>query len=83
MSMRRLTQRLEELETELCELHLAKPSQEQYMQRRSEIEYEIACIEEQIEIEERMKPFRKLLIVFVCGLLAIIFYKTIVELINH
>ena len=79
MSMRRLTQRLEELETELCELHLAKPSQEQYMQRRSEIEYEIACIEEQIELEERMKPFRITLMVFVGIVVCMIIYLSVIK----
>jgi hypothetical protein len=35
-----------------------------YRQRRSEIEYEIACIEEAIELEKKFEPMRVGLIIF-------------------
>lgn len=48
--MRKLKQRKVQLQDELYDLHFCEPSPEMYRQRRSEIEYEIACIEEAIEI---------------------------------
>jgi hypothetical protein len=35
-----------------------------YRQRRSEIEYELACIEEAIELEEKFEPMRVGLMIF-------------------
>jgi hypothetical protein len=62
--MRKLKQRKVQLQDELYDLHFCEPSPEMYRQRRSEIEYEIACIEEAIELEEKFKPMRVGLIIF-------------------
>ena len=53
-------------------LHFAEPSPELYMQRRNEIEHEIACIEEAIELEKTMLPMKWMLygfIVIACAML--------------
>jgi hypothetical protein len=55
MSLRTLIKRKENLQDELYNLHLAKPDSSTYMQKRSEIEYDIACIEEAIELEKKNK----------------------------
>jgi hypothetical protein len=54
----KLKEKREQYYQELEELHLYEPSPEYYMMRRHEIEHEIACIEEAIEIEQTMKPFK-------------------------
>lgn len=65
MGLRKLYQRKDQLQDELYMLHFAEPSPELYQHRRSEIEYEIACIEDQIDFEISMRPFRVTLMVFV------------------
>ena len=58
MRIKKLKQRKENLQNELYELHFTKPTREMYMQRRNEIEHEIVCIEEAIELEKSMAPFK-------------------------
>lgn len=65
MSLRTLIKTKENLQDELYNLHLAKPDPSTYMQKRSKIEYDIACIEEAIELEKKMRPFKLVLIGFV------------------
>jgi hypothetical protein len=62
--MRKLKQRKVQLQDELYDLHFCEPSPEMYRQRRSEIEYELACIEEAIELEEKFEPMRVGLMIF-------------------
>lgn len=71
--MRKLKQRRNQLQDELYELHFCEPSPEMYKQRRSEIEYELACIEEAIELEKKFEPMRVGLIIFtaIAGIIAI------------
>ncbi len=72
MSIKKLKQRKEERLDELYMLHFAEPSPELYMQRRNEIEHEIACIEEAIELEKTMLPMKWMLygfIVVACAML--------------
>lgn len=72
MSMRKLEEELDNLKDELYMLHFAEPSVEVYQQRRHEIEYKIACLEERIEIEKKLNPFRIMLfgfIIIACGML--------------
>ena len=52
MSIRNLEKRKKVLQNELYDLHHGEPSPQIYMQKRSEIEYDIACIEEAIELEK-------------------------------
>lgn len=71
--MRKLKQRRNQLQDELYDLHFAEPSPEVYRQRRSEIEYELATIEEAMEFEEKLNPMRVGLIIFaVAGILAVL-----------
>jgi hypothetical protein len=60
-----LEKRKDELFDELYMLHFAEPSPEVYMQRRSEIEYKIACLEDTIEFEKKMAPFKWMLYGFI------------------
>jgi len=71
MSMRKLQEELENLKDELYVLHFAEASPELYKQKRSEIEYKIACLEERIEEEQKLNPFRMMLfgfIIIACGI---------------
>jgi hypothetical protein len=63
--IKKLEKRKEELLDELYMLHFAEPSPEIYMQKRHEIEHEIVCIEEGIEIEKKMLPFKYTLYGFI------------------
>lgn len=56
--VRKLKKRILELQEELYDLHYAEPSPEMYKQRRSEIEYKIACLEDTIDFERKMTPFK-------------------------
>jgi hypothetical protein len=72
MSIKKLKQRKEVMLDELYMLHFAEPSPELYMQRRNDIEHEIACIEEAIELEKAMLPMKWMLygfIVVACAML--------------
>lgn len=65
MTLKKLHKKLEKTKQELYDLHLAKPSPEMYTERRSELEYEIVCIEADIQFEKTMKPFWITLWVFI------------------
>ena len=70
--IKNLKKRKQELFDELYDLHHGEPSRMVYEQRRNEIEYEIACIEEGIELETNMLPMKYALygfIVVACALL--------------
>lgn len=65
MSIKKLKKRKQELFEELYDLHYAEPNPDMYTLKRSEIEYQIACIEETIEIEKRMTPLKWMLYGFI------------------
>ena len=65
MSLKKLEQKRKNLFDELYDLHHAEPNQAMYIQKRNEIEHEIACLEEAIELEKRMAPFKWVLYAFV------------------
>lgn len=75
MSIKELKEKKEYLQDELYYLHHSEPSAEMYLQRRAEIEYKIASLEEIIIYEENMLPFKYTLMVF-----AIIAVVTVVTL---
>lgn len=77
MGLRKLLEEKDRLQDELYMLHFAEPSPELYLQKRSEIEYNIACVEEQIEFEEKFLPFRITLIVAVVVMVCILAYGLI------
>ena len=63
--VRKLKKRILELQEELYDLHYAEPNPEMYIQRRSEIEYKIACLEDTIDFEKKMTPFKWMLYGFI------------------
>jgi len=63
--IKKLKERKKVLLEDLYDLYHGEPSRKVYQQKRSEIEYEIACIEEAIEIEEKMAPFKWMLYGFI------------------
>lgn len=65
MSIRKLEKRKKELFDELYDLHFAEPSTKVYQQKRSEIEYQIASIEDDIDFEKKMLPFKYMLYAFI------------------
>lgn len=65
MRIKKLKEKKQQLLDELYDLHHGEPSIKVYQQRRSEIEYNIACIEEAIETEEKMAPFKYMLYGFI------------------
>lgn len=70
--IKKLEQRKDQLQDELYMLHFAEPSPEIYMQRRNEIEHEIVCIEDAIDLEKKMAPLKWMLygfIVVACAML--------------
>jgi hypothetical protein len=78
--VKKIKKRIDQLQNELYELHFAEPSPEQYLQRRSEIEYKIAYFQDKLEIEKKMAPLRWMLYGFiVCafGLLLWAYLKSI------
>lgn len=58
MSIRKLKKELENTKHELYELHYAEPTPEVYREKRSELEYQIVCLEEKLELEKAYIPFR-------------------------
>lgn len=74
LRIKKLEQKIDRLQNELYELHFAEPSPEMYMQRRSEIEYQIACLEEAIELEKVMNPLKWMLYVFVIVALSMLLW---------
>jgi hypothetical protein len=49
------------------------------MQKRSEIEYDIACIEEAIELEKKMRPFKLVVIGFIVVACALLVWAYVVS----
>jgi cob(I)alamin adenosyltransferase len=56
--MKKLKKKLEALQNELYDLHFTAASQAYYIQRRADIEYQIVLVEEAIELEKKMLPFK-------------------------
>ena len=77
MTVKKLKQKKSYLEDQLYELHYLEASPKMYMQRRSQLEYDIAALEEAIEFEERMKPFRTTLKVAIVIVISITIYYLI------
>jgi hypothetical protein len=64
-SIKKLKTKRKNLYDELYDLHYAEPNQQMYMQRRHEIEYEIACIDDAIEFEKKIVPLKWMLYGFI------------------
>jgi hypothetical protein len=69
--MKKLQRKLEALQDELYDLHfIASP--EVYQQKRADIEFQIVLIEEAIELEKKMLPFKISFGVACAGIVAIL-----------
>jgi hypothetical protein len=64
-TLKKLKHTQERYKSELYELHLYEPSPEYYKMRREELEYNIAVIEDAIDIEKKMIPMKIMLYSFV------------------
>ena len=74
MKVRKLKQQLKETQQELYDLHLNEPSEVYYRNKRSELEYAIVALEDEIEFELKMIPFQIALIGFVVASLGLFVY---------
>jgi hypothetical protein len=74
MKLRNLKKKLRETQQELYDLHLDEPAPDYYLQRREELEYAIASLEDEIEFEKKMLPFQYALIAFVVVALGLFVY---------
>jgi len=74
MKLRKLQKRLVETQQELYDLHLNEPSEVYYKNKRSELEYAIAALEDEIIFEKQMLPFQIALIGFVVISLGLFVY---------
>lgn len=71
MKVKKLKQKLEDARHELYELHFTSASPEAYRIRREQLEWEIVCLENEIEHQELMKPFKTVLVLFVIAVIVI------------
>jgi hypothetical protein len=74
MSIRKLKKKLKETQQELYDLHLYEPSEVYYKMRREELEYAIVALEDEIEFEKKMLPFKIALVAFVVASLGLFVY---------
>lgn len=79
MSMRKLKEELDNLKYELYDLHHIEPNPVMYVQKRDELEYKIVCLEDKIELEEKMRPIRIILMVFAVVAVAVVLCAVIVK----
>lgn len=71
MRVKKLKEKLEDANHELYELHFVSASPEAYKIRREQLEWEIVCLENEIEYQEHMRPFKILLGVFIIAVIVI------------
>lgn len=74
MKVRKLKEQLKETQQELYDLHLDEPSIVYYKMRREELEYAIAVLEDEIDLEKKMLPLKLALIGFVIASLGLFVY---------
>jgi len=65
MTVKKLKEQLKETQQELYDLHLAEPSKVYYNKKRSELEYAIAALEDEIDLEKTMTPLKYMLYGFI------------------
>lgn len=79
MKVRKLKEKLKRTQQELYDLHLDEPSHVYYKNRRSELEYAIVALEDEIEFELKMLPFQLALIGFVVVSLGLFVYAYVAK----
>lgn len=65
MNLKKLRERKDYLTDELCDLHHHNLFPHIYKEARLRLEYKIVTLEEAIEFEEKMLPFKKTLVIFI------------------
>lgn len=65
MKVKKLKEQLKLTQQELYDLHLAEPSEVYYNKKRSELEYAIAALEDEIDLEKTMTPLKYMLYGFI------------------
>jgi hypothetical protein len=75
MRVKKLKQKLEDARHELYELHFVSASPEAYKIRREQLEWEIVCLENELDFEEHMRPFRIVSVIAVIAIVAISVYS--------
>lgn len=78
MSIKKLEKTKDELIDELYMLHFAEPSPELYIQRRYEIEHQIASIEDTIDFKKKMLPFKYMLYGFIMIAIGLLIWAYVV-----
>jgi cob(I)alamin adenosyltransferase len=71
MRVKKLKQKLEDARHELYELHFVSATPEAYKIRREQLEWEIVCLENEIEHQEHMRPFIIVSVIAVIAMVAI------------
>lgn len=71
MKVKKLKEKLEDANHELYELHFTSASPEAYKIRREQLEWEIVCLENEIEHQEHMRPFKIVLVLFIIAVIGI------------
>lgn len=79
MKVKKLKQQLKETQQELYDLHLDEPSEVYYNNKRSELEYAIVALEDEIEFEKKMIPFHLALVAFVVVSLGLFVYAYVAK----
>lgn len=74
MRLSRLYEELEDVYEEMNYLHYSSASLEQISERRSELQYKIMYLEQEIEYQKRLRPLRIATIVFIVGAIGIFLY---------
>lgn len=74
MKVKKLKEQLKLTQQELYDLHLNEPSEVYYNNKRSELEYAIVALEDEIEFEKKMLPFQIALVAFVVASLGLFVY---------
>jgi hypothetical protein len=74
MKVKKLRKKLKEAQQELYDLHLNEPSEVYYSKRRAELEFAIVNLEDEIEFEKKMMPFKIALVAFVVVSLGLFVY---------
>lgn len=73
-TIKELEKRKKQLEFEMQYLHCSNVSTEMYRERKNELEYEIALIDQAIEVEKGIRPMLITLVAFCVIALAMIIF---------
>ena len=75
MNLSKLKNKKYKAQDELYTLHFIETNPEAYKLRRAELEWEIVCLEDEIQHQELMKPFKIVLGLFCIATVVILIYS--------